>query len=595
MATRASAATVCAQFAATAAAHASDVAIRTRDASVRWTWAEYAVLARQVAAGLAGIGVERGDTVGFWLRNRPEFHVLDAGAMLIGAVPVSVHAGSREVQAAQVVGDSGCRVLVTEPAYLGSALTLRNSGDTALEMIVLVNGEGPGALTWDGLLAAADPAFDVDAASAAVQPDDPLCLVYTAGAAGPPKGVLITHANVNAQVSALVEALGLRRGLSAVSFGPMSAIAERLCTQYLPMSLAWEVTCCPDPGLVCTFLRELHPGFFFAPPRTWDELRATVMARIDNAEGLRALDAALKRVHLIRRGEPVDPELTARGAAADAAFFTPLRARLGLDRVRHPLIGAAPCPVDLVAFFHAVGVPVMELYGISEASGVATINAAGDGRFGSVGQALPGCAVRISEREEILLRAPFVAAQRLADHGRTASNVDADGWFATGDLGTLDDDGTLRVLDRVDALLHTVGGHTISPARIEALIRRTSPLIGSACIIGDGRQYPVALLTVNRAGAREWARDHGLKGSDLGVLAEHPDLLGAVAAGVARANVGLEDHEQVRRFLLLGDDWPAGGDELTTTLKLKRSRIEQKYAPEVEALYDGDGVEPAQG
>jgi long-subunit acyl-CoA synthetase (AMP-forming) len=595
MATRASAATVCAQFAATAAAHASDVAIRTRDASVCWTWADYASLAREVACGLAGIGVRRGDTVGLWLRNRPEFHVLDAGAMLLGAVPVSVFAGAEEAQVAHVLQDSGCRILVTEPAFLGVALTLRNRPDTALECIVLVSGEGPGTLSWDGLLAAADPAFDLDAATVAVQPDDPLCLVYTAGAAGPAKGVVITHANVFAQVAALVEVLRLGRGLSAVSSGPMSAIAERLCTQYLPMTLAWEVTCCPDPGLVSAFLREVRPGFFFAPPRTWEELRASIMARIDTAEGLRALDAALQRANRVRLGEPVGADLDAACDAADAAFFTPLRARLGLDRVRHPLIGAAPCPIELTAFFHAIGIPVMELYGLSEASGVATINATGDGRFGSVGHPLSGCEVRISEREEILLRAPFVATRRRAGPDATASNVDADGWFATGDLGTLDDDGTLHVLDRVDALLHTAGGHTVSPARIEALIRRTSPLIGSACVLGDGRAYPVALVTLSRAGAREWARDHGLKGSDLGVLAEHPELLGAVAAGIARANVALPDHEQVRRFLLLGEDWPAGGDELTTTLKLKRSRIERKYAPEVEALYDGDGVEPAQG
>lgn len=592
MATRASAATVCAQFAATAAAHASDVAIRTRDASVSWTWAEYGALARQVAAGLAGLGIGRGDGVGLWLRNRPEFHVLDAGAMLIGAVPVSVPANALDVQAEYVVRDSGCRMLITEPAFLGAALTMRNSGRLPLERIVLVNGEAPGALSWEGLLAAADPAFDVDAASAAVQPDDPLCLVYTAGAAAAPKGILVTHANVSAQISALVEALSLGRGLSAVSFGPMASIAERLCTQYLPMTLAWQVTCCPDPAQILAFLREVRPGFFFAAPRTWEELRASVMARIDNAEGLRALDAALQRAELRRRGERVPDGLDRTCEAADAAFFTPLRARLGLDRLRHPLIGAAPCPVELTAFFHAIGIPVMELYGLSEATGVATINT--DGRFGSVGQPLPGCDIRLSDQEELLVRAPFVAARRQDGADRTTSNVDADGWFSTGDLGTIDPDGTVRIRDRMDAVLRTADGHTVCPGRIEALICRTSPLIGAACIVGDGRPYPVALLTVDRSGAREWARDHGLKRSDLGVLAEHPDLLGAVAAGVARANLGLGEHEQVRRFLLLGDEWSLGGDELTTTLKLKRSRIEAKYAPEVEALYEGGGVEPAQ-
>lgn len=596
MATRASAATVCEQFAATAAAHASDVAVRTRDASISWTWAEYAARARRAAAALTGLGIEQGDTVGLWLRNRPAFHVVDAGAMLIGAVPTSIYTSSQDVHAAHVIRDSGCRVLITEPTFLGSALTIRNSGTTALETIILVDGEGPGATAWDDLLACADPDFDVDAASARVRPEDPICLVYTAGTTGPAKGVYLTHANVSAQVSALVEALALGRGLRVVSYLPMAAIAERLCTQYLPMALAWEVTCCLDPALVGVFLREVQPGFVFAPPRTWAALRATVMARIDTAEGLRALDAALQRVDLRRDGEPVPEGLTAACEAADATFFTPLRARLGLANAALTLMGAAQCPPELVAFFHAIGIPVMELYGLTEATGVAAVNSGADARIGSAGVPLPGLELRLSERSEVLLRSAFVATHRRAADGATGleSNVDADGWFATGDLGSVDADGNLRILDRVDALISTSGGDTLSPARIEAAVRGASPLVGHACVVGDGRAYPVALLTLDGDGVREWARDHGLRGSDLGVLAAHPDLLGAVASGVARANETLDDHEQVRRFLLLGAAWPAGGDEVTSTLKLKRSLIAAKYAPEVDALYDGDGVEPAQ-
>ncbi|MCW3017386.1 MAG: AMP-dependent synthetase and ligase [Solirubrobacterales bacterium] len=594
MATRASAATVCEQFAATAAAHGPDVAIRTRDASVSWTWAQYAERARATAAALAALGVERHDSVALWLRNRPAFHALDAGAMLLGAVPVSIHTTAQDEQAAHVIADAGSRVLVTEPAFLGAALTIRNSLATDLEAIVLVDGSGPGAVSWDDFYAAADPGFDVDAASARVRPEDPICLVYTAGTTGPPKAIVLTHANVAAQIAAVTGMLGLVPSTRVVSFLPMAAMAERLCTQYLPMTLAWQVTCCPDPALVDVFLREVQPGFVFAPPRTWEQLQASVMARIDNAEGLRALDAALQRVHFLRDGTPVPEDLAAACKAADAAFFTPLRARLGLDRVSHALMGAAPCPVELTAFFHAIGIPVMELYGLSETAGPAAINVGPDARIGTVGVPLPGCELRLSERGEVLLRAPFVATHHRSGRETTTSNVDADGWFATGDLGALDADGALRIVDRVDALIVTGQGQTISPARIEAAIQRTSPLVGHACIIGDGRPYPVALLTLDGDGAREWARAHGLRRSDLGVLADHPELLGAVAAGVARANVALRDHEQVRRFLLLGADWPAGGDELTSTLKLKRSVISAKYAPEVEALYDGDGVEPAQ-
>jgi long-chain acyl-CoA synthetase len=363
MATRASAATVCEQFAATAAAHGPDVAIRTRDASVSWTWAQYRERARATAAALAALGVQRHDSVALWLRNRPAFHALDAGAMLLGAVPVSIHTTAQDEQAARVIAHAGSRVLVTEPAFLGAALTIRNSLATELEAIVLVDGSGPGAVSWADFYAAADPAFDVDAASARVRPEDPICLVYTAGTTGPPKAIVLTHANVAAQIAAVTGMLGLVPSTRVVSFLPMAAMAERLCTQYLPMTLGWQVTCCPDPALVDVFLREVQPGFVFAPPRTWEQLQASVMARIDNAEGLRALDAALQRVHFLRDGTPVPEDLAAACKAADAAFFTPLRARLGLDRVSHALMGAAPCPVELTAFFHAIGIPVLELYG----------------------------------------------------------------------------------------------------------------------------------------------------------------------------------------------------------------------------------------
>jgi long-chain acyl-CoA synthetase len=593
MATRASAATVSEQFVATATARATDVAIRTRDASVTWTWADYAASAGRAASALGALGLRRGDTVGVWLRNRPEFHVADAGAMLLGAIPASIYTTATDAHATHVIRDSGCRVLITEPVFLGSALTIRNAGTTSLETIVLVDGEGPGAVAWSDLVARADPDFDVAAASSRAQPEDVLALVYTAGTAGAPKGVEITHANMAAQLAAVIERIGLAEGLRVVSSMPMATIAERLCGQYLPMRLGWEVTCCPDPALIDVFLREVRPGFFFAAPRTWEALKASVMARIDTAEGLRALEASLQRVHLVRARRPVPAELDEACAAADAAFFTPLRARLGLDQVRTALIGAAHCPLDVTAFFHAIGIPVAELYGLSEATGVVSTTAGTDGRIGNVGLPLPGCELRLSDEGELLIRAPFVA-QRYHDGPAGHRPVtDADGWFATGDIATIDDTGTLQILDRVDALIRSGAGETVSPAKVEAALRRASPLVGHACIAGADRPYAVALLTLDGEGARQWARDHDLRGSDLGVLADHPHLLGAVADGVARANATLDEHEHVRRFLLLGADWKPGGDELTQTLKLKRGTIAHKYAPEIDALYDGDGVEPA--
>lgn len=592
MSTRASAATACARFATTATSYADCVAVRTRDGSISWTWSAYAERSRQAAAALSGLGVRRGDSVGLWLRNRPGFHAADAGAMLLGAVPVSIHTAARDEHVAHVVQDSGCRVLITEPAFLGTALAIRSSGITALSTIVLIEGAGPGVLEWDRLLADGDPAFDFAAACRQARPDDPITIAYTAGTTGPPKGIRVTHANVSAQVTGLIDALGLTDGLRVVSALPTATIAERLCSQYLPMWLGWEVTCCPDPALAPAFLREVRPGFFFAPPRTWEALRTAVMARIDSAESLRALDLALHRVHLRSTGQPVPPDLTSACSAADAAFFTPLRARLGLEDIRHSLIGAAHCPGELTAFFHAIGVPAVELYGLAESTGVVSLNTAA-ARLGHVGQPLPGCEVRLSQHQEILVRGPVIATAYQDGPQGERPVVDVDGWLSTGDVGAVDADGELRILDRVDALIRGPEGHTVSPARLETALRAASPLVGHACVVGEDRPYAVALLTLDGDGARHWGNDHDLRGADLGVLVSHPEVLGAVAGGVARANVGLEPHERIHRFLLLGADWEPGSDELTQTGTLRRNVIFLKYAPELHALYEGDGVEPA--
>jgi long-subunit acyl-CoA synthetase (AMP-forming) len=593
MSTRASAATACAQFAATAASCASAVALRTRDGSISWTWSDYAERSRQAAGALSALGVRRGDAVCLWLRNRPGLHAADAGAMLLGAVPVPIYTTAGDGHASHVIGDSGCRVLITESAFLGAALAIRSSGLTALGTIVLMEGAGSDALAWDAILADADPAFDHWPTALQARPDDPITIVYTAGSTGRPKGVRITHANVAAQVTALTDSLGLTHGMRVVSSLPTATIADRLCSQYLPMWLGWEVTCCPDPALAPVFLREVRPEFLFAAPWTWEALRVAFMARIDNAEALRALDLALHRVYLLDSAAEIPQELTAACAAADAAFFTPLRARLGLGDIRHSLMGAARCPPGLSAFFRAIGVPAAELYGLTESTGVVSINTA-EGRTGHVGQPLPGCELRLSQEHEILVRGPVIATSYQDGPQAERASTDADGWLSTGDTGAIGPDGGLRIVDRIDALIRTQAGLILSPANVETALCAASPLVGHACVVGEGRPYPVALLTLDGDGARRWARDHELGGADLGVLANHPEVLGAVAGSVAEANLGLDAHERIRRFQFLGADWEPGGDELTQTSMLRRHVIACKYAPELEALYEGDGVEPTQ-
>jgi long-chain acyl-CoA synthetase len=526
-------AALCDTFAATVTAHAQEPALRTADGASAWTWREYADRVGAAAAGLHGIGVRRGDTVALWLSNRPEFHVADTAATQLGAAPFSVYSTFTAEQAEHVVGDAGSRVLVTEPAYLEHALAIRDAGRTALELIVLVEGADTTALTWDELLEAAPAQFDVAAAAAEVSPDDLATRIYTSGTTGAPKGVELTHRNVAAQCAALGEAFGLVSRQRAISWLPMAHIAERLCTHYVPMGLGWEVTCLDDPRAIATVLPAVRPQFFFSPPRLWEKLRAATVARLgDRPDGRAALAA------------------------------------LGLDEVRVAITGAAPCPAEVTEFWHALGLPLYEVYGMSETTGVATVNAPGAVRTGTVGRALAGVEVALSDAGEVLMRGQVVMRGYRNRPEATAQALDAGGWMHSGDVGVFDDDGYLRIVDRIKELIISAAGKNMSPANIEATIKSAGSVIGCVCAIGDARPYNVALVTLDPEVAATVADPHA-----------------EVAAQIDRANDKLARVEQIKRFTVLPADWVPGGDELTPTMKLKRKAIATKYATEIQALY----------
>jgi long-subunit acyl-CoA synthetase (AMP-forming) len=521
-------ATIGDMLAAGVAAHPDAPALRSADGAVAWTWREYRERVAAAAAGLAGLGVGRGDTVALWLANRPEFHVADAAAVTLGAAPFSVYQTFTAEQAEYVIGDAGSRVLITEPAFLESALAVRDGGRTALELIVLVEGGHTQAVTWAELLAAAPVGFDLRAAAARVEPGDLATLIYTSGTTGAPKGVELTHANVVAQCRALRDALRLEQGWRGISWLPMAHVAERLCTHYLPMLLGWSVTCLADPRAITATLREVRPQIFFSPPRLWEKLRAAALAK----------DLGL-------------------GA-------------LGLDAVALGIVGAAPCPPEVVAYFNAAGLPLSEVYGMSETTGVATVNPPDAIRAGTVGTPLPGVEVRLSDTGEVLMRGPVIMRGYRNRPEATAEALDADGWLHSGDVGVFDEDGHLRIVDRIKELIISAAGKNMSPANIEATVKSAGSAIGWICIVGDARPYNVALVTIDPAAAEGLADPHS-----------------AIAEQIARGNERLARVEQVKRYTVLEGDWTPGGDELTPTSKLRRKPIERKHAEAIEALYSG--------
>jgi long-subunit acyl-CoA synthetase (AMP-forming) len=578
----------------TAAAHPHIVAIRTLDDSVSLTWADVRERVDVLAAGLAGLGVGRGDTVALMLGNRPEFHLCDLAAVTLGATPFSIYLTSSPEQIRYVVGDAGARVAIVEQAHL-PAMLAASAELPQLEHVVVVDGEAP-----EGVISLADVEadgrasdFDVDAALAAVQPDDVATLIYTSGTTGPPKGVELTHRNVFAAVDGVLDMIDLRPGSKVISWLPAAHIAERNAHHVVPVVYACTITICPDPRRIVEVLPQVHPTWFFAVPRVWEKLKAGLEAMLaaqpDEARAPveAALEASVQAVRMRQRGEEVPQELAAAVEQADRELFSNLRAMLGLDQLVAVNVGAAPTPPEVIEFFHAIGIELAELWGMSETCAVGTTNRPGAVRIGTVGVSSPGVELRLAEDGELLIRGDFVMRGYRNRPEQTAESYVGDGWFATGDVATIDDDGYVTLIDRKKELIISAGGKNMSPANIEATLKAASPLIGQACAIGDARPYNVALIVLDTDFAPAWAQREGIEARDLPSLARDPRMRAAVQEGVDAANAKLARVEQLKRFALVEGDWLPGGDELTPTMKLKRKPIADKYAATIEALYSG--------
>jgi long-chain acyl-CoA synthetase len=546
------------------------VALRARDGD-GWqatTFAEYAEDACRVAAGLQGLGVGRGDRVVLMMRNRPEFFVADMAVLLVGATAISIYNSSAPEQVQFLVGHCDAKVAIVEDVgYLERFLKVR-SELPALEHIVLMedpDGVAPDEVgAWDTLLAL-DP-VDIEAASQVAQPSDLATVIYTSGTTGPPKGVMLDHANIcwTAESLRLTLAHVAAEGRRLVSYLPMAHIAERMTSHYQQALLGYEVTTCPEASEVASYLPQVRPEILFAVPRIWEKMYAGIQAVVAaDPQKKEAFERALER--------------------GDDAVLRPVRELLGLDQVISAITGAAPIPVEILQYFRALGVPLAEIYGLSECSGPMTFDAV-DVRVGTVGRALPGCEVKLAEDGEVICRGGNVFRGYLNDPEKTADALDADGWLRSGDIGEFDADGYLKIVDRKKELIITAGGKNISPANLEAALKSFS-MIGQACVIGDGRPFVSALLVLDPEVAPAWAKQHGLDGATLPELAEHPEVRAEVERYVAEANKRFSNVEQVKKFALLGEEWLPDSEELTPTMKLKRRGIHTKYADVIEELY----------
>jgi long-chain acyl-CoA synthetase len=542
-------------FLRTASERPDQVALRTPRDRTRMTWREYRERVERIAAGLAALGVERRDAVALMLLNRPEFHLVDTAALMLGATPFSIYNTSTAEQIEHLFTNAGNRVVVTEQAFLPVIGEARRRV-REIEHVVVVDHDEYGALTLAELEEKGSSSFDFMRTASAVEPEDVATIIYTSGTTGPPKGVQLTHANLIAECRAVASRLPTKVGGRGASFLPSAHIADRWGSHYYgSMMFGATITSIPDPRTVAIHLPDVRPTTWGAVPRIWEKLKAAL-----EAKGI------------------TDP------AALPDEAKAAIHKRIGLDQAQWLVCGAAPCQVEVLEYFDALGLTILELWGMSETSCCVTINPPEAPRFGTCGPVLDGIELKLASDGEVLVRGPVVMAGYRGEPAMTAMAIDDDGWLRTGDIGTRDMDRYLTIVDRKKEIIINSAGKNMSPANIEARLKAAHPLIGQAVAVGDRRPYVVALLVLDAEVAGHFASERGLPESTK-ALAEHPTVRDAIAEAVRIANRKLSRVEQIKTFAIIGDDWQPGGDELTPTMKLKRKPIAEKYAARIDALY----------
>ena len=554
-----------------------------------------------LAAGFVELGLQPGDKVALMLPNRLEHVLADLGVLHAGGVPVTFYATLAADQIAYMAANCDAKIAVIDGAgELARWQPILDQLPSLHRIIVRDAAACPAEeryVSWHDFAArgaeglANDP-VPIQSRIAAIRPDDAVTLLYTSGTTGNPKGVIITHAN------ALYEVETARAGGNAplhvrwVSYLPLAHIAERMFTLYLGICNACHTYFCHDAAtqLVAT-MSEVRPTAFFGVPRIFEKVMAGIQALLagEQDETRKAAVAAamatgLEYVRSLQYGQVTSPELAERFAAAEEQVLRPIRSLLGLGEAEIVVSGAAPLPPEVGEFFGGLGVRILDVYGMSETTGAVTTNTPQAFRLGTVGRPVPGIEVQIADDGEILARGPLTTPGYLNLPEQTAELIDADGWVHTGDIGAIDADGFVSVVDRKKELIITAGGENVSPAAVENLLV-AHPLIGQALAYGDGRPYLVAILTLDGGVAPAWAKAHGIEASSLAELATNEVVRAEVGRAVADANARLARVQQVKYWELLPVEWTAESEELTPTFKLKRRVVHAKYADVIDGLY----------
>jgi long-chain acyl-CoA synthetase len=595
--------TLCGLLKATAAEHAEMPAYSDREPDAPWqtlTWRQFRDAVLKLAAGLVRLGLQPGDRVALMLPNRIEHVLADQAVVHAGGVPVTFYATLAPDQIRYVAADCDVRMAVLEgsselarwepllPSLPGlRTVIVRDAAAAAGQHVSWADFEALGEQASAG-----EQAAEVSRRIDAIGPGDPLTLLYTSGTTGNPKGVIITHRSVLYECTTARLGGNLTVHGRSVSYLPLAHIAERMLSIYLVFySAAHSYFCRNAVTDLVRIVGEVKPTAFYGVPRVWEKIQAGISALItmEQDEGKKAavtaaMETGREYVLSCQYGNTTPDELAARFAAADASVLRPIKSLLGLDEAETVVSMAAPLPPETGTFFAGLGLKMLDVYGMTETTGAFTTNTPAAFRLGTAGRPVPGIEVKIADDGEICARGPLNTPGYLNLPEQTSALLDADGWLHTGDIGTIDDDGFVSVVDRKKELIITSGGENISPAAVEGALV-ANPLIGQALAFGDRRKFVVALLTLDGEVAPAWARARGIESSSLAELAENPVVVEAVGEAVSAANARLARVQQVKRWRLLPVEWTAESEELTPTLKLKRRVIHDKYADVIDSLY----------
>ena len=567
------------------------------------TWSQYHGRVREVTLALLELGFRPGDFGLIMARNRPEHLVADLGYLHAGGTAVSVYNTLAPEQIEYIANHSEATFAVVEDeGFLHKFLQIRDRLPK-LKKVVLLEGsvENDWVLGWNDLLELGRREGDAnsfDRSWQRVKPEDLASLVYTSGTTGPPKAVMYSHYNALWTSESSIGRDYFQPGERLVSYLPYAHIAERLVSHWLNIITRSVVHFCPDPAQLLPALVEVRPTLFVGVPRVWEKLytgiNAAIAAEPDEQRRTavqNVIAAGRQAAQFAKRGDQLPDEVAARMNSM-APVQAAIRAKVGLDQCHVAITSTAPISEELHEFFYALGLPLIEVWGQSELTGPATGNQLDRPRLGTVGTTYPGVEARLAEDGEILCRGGNVMLGYYKEPEKTAETIDSEGWVHTGDVGTVDADGYFRIIDRKKELIITSYGKNISPANLESLLKQ-HPLVGQACVIGDRRPYVTALIVLDHEVAPAWAQRRGIDRTTVAELAQHPQVREEIEKAVETTNQHVSHVEAIKRFTILPAEWTAESEELTPTLKLKRRVINEKYAAEIERMYETRVEEPA--